>query len=96
MLTVNAATTTDRQIRLSPRERQILGLLCEGLPNKLICRELGISEGTVKVHLGKIFRALGVSSRLQAVLVARDACVRPFAASGPAAGTASQADPVAH
>lgn len=71
-LIVNAARFADRPLRLSPRERQILALLCDGLSNKLICRRLGISVGTVKVHLSRIFRELGVGSRLQAVLVARD------------------------
>ena len=50
---------------------QVLALLCEGLPNKLIARHLKISSGTVKVHISNIFRALNVSNRLQAVLIAR-------------------------
>jgi two-component system nitrate/nitrite response regulator NarL len=48
----------------------VLALLCEGLPNKLIGRRLKISSGTVKVHISNIFRALNVSNRLQAVLLA--------------------------
>jgi DNA-binding CsgD family transcriptional regulator len=50
---------------------EVLALLCEGLPNKLICRRLNIATGTVKVHISGIFRELGVTSRLQAVVVAR-------------------------
>ena len=71
-LNMSADTSTHRAARLTPRQRQILALLCDGMPNKLICRELGISLGTVKVHLGRIFRELGVSSRLQAVVTARE------------------------
>lgn len=57
--------------RLTPRQREVLALLCEGLPNKLICRRLNISPGTVKAHISSIFRELGVGSRLQAVVAAR-------------------------
>jgi len=53
---------------LSPREREVLGLLVEGLPNKLIARRLGISEKTVKTHLTNVFRAIGVTDRTQAAL----------------------------
>ena len=56
---------------LTPRQLEVLAMLCEGLPNKLIARRLDISSGTVKVHVVHILRALGVSSRLQAVLIAR-------------------------
>ena len=55
---------------LTPRQREVLALLCEGLPNKLICRRLNITAGTVKVHIGVILRELSVTSRLQAVVVA--------------------------
>jgi DNA-binding NarL/FixJ family response regulator len=54
--------------RLSPRERQVLALLVEGLPNKLIARRLQISEKTVKSHLTQIFRELQVTDRTQAAL----------------------------
>src|SRR5262245_19213271 len=55
---------------LTPRQLEVLALLCEGLPNKLICRRLNIATGTVKVHIGCILRELGVTSRLQAVVAA--------------------------
>jgi DNA-binding NarL/FixJ family response regulator len=55
---------------LTPRELEVLSLLCEGLPNKLIGRRLDISAGTVKIHVGRILSELGVSSRLQAVVEA--------------------------
>jgi DNA-binding NarL/FixJ family response regulator len=53
---------------LSPREREVLALLVDGLPNKLIARRLGISEKTVKAHLTSIFRQIDVTDRVQAVL----------------------------
>jgi DNA-binding NarL/FixJ family response regulator len=46
----------------------VLALLLEGLPNKLIARRLGISEKTVKTHLTCVFRQIGVTDRVQAVL----------------------------
>jgi DNA-binding CsgD family transcriptional regulator len=55
---------------LTPRQLEVLALLCQGLPNKLICRQLNISAGTVKAHISSILRELGVSSRLQAVVEA--------------------------
>ena len=53
---------------LSAREREVLALLVEGLANKLIARRLDISEKTVKSHLTRIFRELGVTDRTQAAL----------------------------
>ena len=53
---------------LSEREREVLTLVVRGLPNKLIARELGISEKTVKAHLTQVFRAIGVTDRTQAAL----------------------------
>ena len=48
----------------------MLRLLIEGKTNKLICRELALSESTVKTHLASIFRRLGATSRTQAVVAA--------------------------
>ncbi len=53
---------------LSPREREVLALLLDGMPNKLIARRLEISEKTVKSHLTSIFRQIGVTDRVQAIL----------------------------
>jgi DNA-binding NarL/FixJ family response regulator len=53
---------------LTPREREVLALLVQGLPNRLIARRLQISEKTVKAHLTSIFRQLGVTDRTQAAL----------------------------
>lgn len=62
----------DASGRLTPRQIEVLRLVCSGLPNKLISRELGLAERTVKVHIGAVFRALGVSNRTQAAMVARN------------------------
>lgn len=56
---------------LTPRQLEVLWLLCEGLPNKLISRRLKISGGTVKTHISSLLRALNVSSRVQVVVAAR-------------------------
>ena len=53
---------------LSEREREVLGMVARGLPNKLIARELAISEKTVKTHLTSVYRTLGVTDRTQAAL----------------------------
>jgi DNA-binding NarL/FixJ family response regulator len=56
---------------LSAREREVLALVAEGLPNKTIARRLGISEKTVKTHLTKVFTVLGVGDRTSAALYAQ-------------------------
>jgi DNA-binding NarL/FixJ family response regulator len=53
---------------LTSRELDVLVLLADGLPNKLIARRLGIAEKTVKAHVTQIFQALGVTDRTQAAL----------------------------
>ena len=53
---------------LSERERDALRCVAEGMPNKLIARELGISEKTVKTHLTRVFQQIGVTDRTQATL----------------------------
>ena len=55
---------------LTPRELQVLGLVADGLPNKAIAGALGISDETVKFHLGSIFGKLGASNRTDAVRMA--------------------------
>ena len=56
---------------LTDRQVEVLQLLSQGKPNKLIGRSLGISEGTVKIHLAAIFRALNVRNRTEAVVAAQ-------------------------
>ncbi len=65
------ATAADGSGRLTPRQLDVLRLVCSGLSNKHISRELGLAERTVKVHIGAVFRALGVSNRTQAAMVAQ-------------------------
>ena len=55
---------------LTPRERQILEHLAQGQSNKLIARHLGISEGTVKLHVKAVLRKLGLRSRVEAAVLA--------------------------
>jgi DNA-binding NarL/FixJ family response regulator len=54
---------------LSPRQQEIMRLVHRGWTNKMIARDLGVAEGTVKVHLSVIFRALGVHNRATAIAV---------------------------
>jgi DNA-binding NarL/FixJ family response regulator len=65
---LTAQAQPDPSQQLSGREAEVLTLLVEGLPNKLIARRLEISEKTVKTHLTAIFRTLGVTDRTQAAL----------------------------
>jgi DNA-binding NarL/FixJ family response regulator len=55
------------QFGLTERQAAVLALIIEGKPNKLICRELDLAEGTVKTHISAILRALDVANRTQAV-----------------------------
>lgn len=66
------ASATHPAARLSDRELQVLRLASQGLANKQIARSLGIAERTVKVHLGNVFRQIGVSDRTSAALWARE------------------------
>ncbi len=60
-----------RAVELTDREREVLSLVAEGMPNKLIARRLEISEKTVKSHLTRIFERTGVTDRTQAALWAQ-------------------------
>jgi len=63
--------------QLSPRQRQILGLMAQGLRNRAIGDAMDITEGTVKIQITAIFKALGVKNRTQAIAMA------PTVASAP-------------
>ncbi len=57
-----------KDLALTPRQAEVLSLLLQGLPNKLIARQLNLSVETVKDHVAAVLRALGASTRTQAVL----------------------------
>jgi DNA-binding NarL/FixJ family response regulator len=67
---------------LTQRQADVLRLLAQGKPNKTICRDLRLSEGTVKVHVSAILKALNVRSRAQAIaeLTRRGVALDEFAA----------------
>ena len=65
-----------RHLGLTERQRGVLRLMLLGLPNKAICRELDLAEGTVKVHVSAVLRALGVSTRAQVVVAATRSGIR--------------------
>jgi DNA-binding NarL/FixJ family response regulator len=63
--------------RLTPREYQIAMLVARGLSNREVARQLGISTGTVKLHMHHVIRKLGVKSRFEAMtMILREAAVR--------------------
>jgi DNA-binding NarL/FixJ family response regulator len=64
------AKLRDRLITLTPQQVRVLMMLSEGLLNKQIAYELGVSEATIKAHVSAILQKLGVESRTQAVIVA--------------------------
>ena len=61
------------QVRLTQRQQEVLHTLARGLPVKRICRELNLSEGTVKTHISAIYRAFGARNRTEALIAARRA-----------------------
>lgn len=65
-------TQEDPFAALSPREREVLSLLTEGLSNAAIATRLGISDKTVRNHVSNVFDKLGVWTRAQAIVFARD------------------------
>lgn len=70
----DAAERRDRPAAplLTPRQRDVMRLLLQGEPNKLIARRLGLTEGTVKLHIAALLRALQVRNRTEAVVRARE------------------------
>ena len=58
--------------QLSPREQEILRGIARGASNKVIARELGIAETTVKIHVQHVLRKLDVASRVQAAVIATE------------------------
>lgn len=68
-----ASASIEERLRklLTERQVDVLRLLSQGKPNKVIAHNLGISEGTVKIHLAAIFRALKVRNRVEAAVASR-------------------------
>jgi len=60
-------------VHLTDRQKDVLECLARGLPIKRICRELNLSEGTVKTHVSAIYRAFGATNRTEALIAARKA-----------------------
>ncbi len=74
---LRAANSRDKQANiLTPRQRDVLALIAEGHSNKEIAHRIGTSEGTVKVHVTAIMRALGVRNRVQLLLAAERRGIR--------------------
>lgn len=67
----DAAGSADllKRIGITPRQAEVLGLLIQGKPTKVISRELNLAENTVKTHVASILRALNVANRTQALFV---------------------------
>jgi DNA-binding NarL/FixJ family response regulator len=58
-------------VHLTERQKDVLALLAKGAPIKRICKELNLSEGTVKTHVTAIYRAFNATNRTEALLEAR-------------------------
>lgn len=69
--TASLMPLSSQGIRLTHRQLEVLKLLLQGKPNKIIARELDLSEGTVKIHVAAIFKALGVTNRTEAAVAAQ-------------------------
>jgi len=67
-LNISEKSVQPSDIGLTDRQMDVLGLLVQGKPNKLISKELGLAEGTVKTHVTAVLRALNVTNRTQAVM----------------------------
>jgi DNA-binding CsgD family transcriptional regulator len=69
--TLSNKLLSTKRVALTPRERQLVVLIAQGLKNKEIAHRLGVSEGTVKVYLGRLFSKTGVSDRRELALFAQ-------------------------
>ncbi|EKF75881.1 transcriptional regulator DegU [Alcanivorax hongdengensis A-11-3] len=65
----------ERITSLTPQQFRVMGMLMEGMQNKVIAYELDVSEATIKAHMTAIFRKLGVRNRTQAVLALKDLAI---------------------
>ena len=78
--------TAARVRELTPQQFRVLQMLGEGLLNKQIAWELGVSEATIKAHMTAVLRKLGASNRIQAVLIAGRLAVEPDKVVAPVDG----------
>lgn len=69
----DAASATLAGAQLSPRETEVLRLLCRGLANKEIARELDLQEVTVKLHVKTLYRKIEARNRTHAAMIAKEA-----------------------
>jgi DNA-binding NarL/FixJ family response regulator len=60
-----------QELGLTERQAQVLARIAQGKPNKVICRELNLAVGTVKIHVSAVLKALKVSNRTQAAIAVR-------------------------
>ena len=74
-----------RTVKLSPRERQLVGLLTEGLRNKEIAMRMNITEGTAKVYLSRLFEKTGASDRFELAMFVLNN-LEPDSSAGPSRG----------
>ena len=58
--------------RMTPRQIDVLKLMCEGMSNKVIAHSLGMAEGTVKIHVTAILKEMNATNRTQAVIMAKE------------------------
>jgi DNA-binding NarL/FixJ family response regulator len=72
-----SAAASQKPLGLTSRQLDVLAHLVQGKPNKLICRALGLREGTIKTHIAAIYRALGVVNRTEAVYSISNRCRCP-------------------
>ncbi len=63
--------TKSRNKTLTPRQTEVLSFVAEGMSNKQIAYEMGVSEATVKLHINALLRAVGATNRTQAVIIAQ-------------------------
>jgi len=83
------ATPARRRVTLTPREREIVLLLRRGLRNKQIANEMGITEGTVKIYLFRLFHKLDVRNRFELARCGAVDDIAPTPAQAKPAGTPS-------
>ncbi|MDE3196926.1 MAG: response regulator transcription factor [Acidobacteriota bacterium] len=84
------AAQIKRQVALTPRERELVGRLRNGLRNKQIAAEMNITEGTVKIYLFRLFHKLGVRTRFELARIAATEHLQFPPGDSPAAGQTGQ------